>query len=255
MGVERQMTNEQMTDKRMLAPTLIVDADDTLWENEAYYQQCITDFGELMATLGFDQEEAERTVDEVERERVPLTGYGPLQFAENMIIAYERLCERYGQSVLDAVSDRVREIAQLVMAPPIVLLDGVEETLARLNGRFRLLLLTKGDQEVQVGKLVRSGLGRFFDGVHVVPEKDAGVFRDLIARYGLEPERTWMIGNSPRSDINPALEAGLGAIHVPHSSTWVFEQAEIAAHERVVVLDSFGELIALFSETERRQES
>ena len=76
-----------------MKPTLIVDADDTLWENEAYYQQCITEFGELMATLDFCQEEAERAVDEIERERVPLTGYGPLQFAENMVIAYERLCE------------------------------------------------------------------------------------------------------------------------------------------------------------------
>ena len=238
-----------------MIPTLIVDADDTLWETEAYYEQCIAEFGELMATMGLDREEAGRTVDEVERERVPLTGYGPLQFAENMVIAYERLCEQYGQSVLDAASDRVREIAQLVMAPPVVLLDGVEETLARLNGRFRLLLLTKGDQGVQVGKLVRSSLGRFFDGVHVVPEKDAQVFRELVDRYGLEPERTWMVGNSPRSDINPALEAGLGAIHIPHSCTWTLEQAEIAAPERVVVLDSFGELVALFSETERRQES
>lgn len=238
-----------------MKPTLIVDADDTLWETEVYYQQCIAEFGELMATLDFCQEEAERAVDEVERERVPLTGYGPLQFAENMVIAYECLCERHGQSVLDAASDRVREIAQLVMSPPVLLLDGVEETLARLNGRFRLLLLTKGDQEVQVGKLVRSSLGRFFDGVHVVPEKDAGVFRELVDRYGLEPERTWMIGNSPRSDINPALEAGLGAIHIPHSLTWTLDRAEIAPSERVVVLDSFGELIALFSETERRQES
>jgi len=236
------MTNE--TTK----PTLIIDADDTLWENEAYYQQCSSDFGELMATLDLDQEEAGHTVDEVERERVPLTGYGPRQFAENMVIAYDRLCERYGQPILDEVSDEVREIGQLVMEPPIVLLDGVEETLAwlDLNGRFRLILLTKGDQDVQEGKLARSGLGRFFDAVHVVPEKDAGVFHELIAVYGLEARRTWMVGNSPRSDINPALEAGLGAVHVPHSRTWVLEQEEIAASERVVVLDSFGELAALF---------
>ena len=238
-----------------MMPTLILDADDTLWENEAYYQQCIAEFGELMATLGFDREEAERMVDEVERERVPLTGYGPLQFAENMVIAYERLCERYGRSSAAGVSDEVREIGQLVMAPPIVLLDGVEETLAwlDLNGRFRLLLLTKGDQEVQEDKLARSGLGRFFDAVHVVPEKDVGVFCDLVARYGLEPELTWMVGNSPRSDINPALEAGIGAIHIPHSRTWVFEQEEIVAPERVAVLSSFGELVGLFPDLEGSQ--
>ncbi len=235
------MTNETMK------PTLIIDADDTLWENEAYYQQCFSDFGELMATLSFDQKEAERTVDEVERERVPLTGYGPRQFAENMVIAYERLCERHGQPALNEVADGVRKIGQLVMGPPIVLLDGVEETLDWLNldGRFRLILLTKGDQDVQEGKLARSGLGRFFDAVHVVPEKDAGVFRELVAVYGLEAEYTWMVGNSPRSDINPALEAGLGAVHIPHSRTWVLEQEDIAASERIVVLDSFGELKTL----------
>ena len=153
------MNNESMR------ATLIVDADDTLWENEAYYQQCIVEFGELMATLGFDREVAERTVDEVERERVPLTGYGPHQFVENMGIAYEWLCERYGRPVADEASDGVQEIGQLVMAPPIVLLDGVEETLAQLNrnGRFRLILLTKGDREVQEDKLARSGLGHFFE--------------------------------------------------------------------------------------------
>ncbi len=238
------MTNETMR------PTLIVDADDTLWENEAYYEQCIAEFGQLMATLGLDREEAERTVDEVERERVPLTGYGPLQFTENMVIAYERLCGRYGRPVLDEVSERVVEIGQLVIAPPILLLDGVEETLAWLNGRFRLVLLTKGDQEVQEDKLARSGLGRFFDAVHVVPEKDAEVFRELIVGYGLEPERTWMVGNSPRSDINPALEAGVGAIHVPHSSTWVWEREEIIEPERVAVLGSFGELVGLLPDLE-----
>ncbi|MBU0702463.1 MAG: HAD hydrolase-like protein, partial [Chloroflexi bacterium] len=121
-----------------------------------------------------------------------------------------------------------------------------------LNGRFRLLLLTKGDQEVQEDKLTRSGLGHFFDGVHVVPEKDAQVLRELVDRYGLEPELTWMVGNSPRSDINPALEAGIGAIHVPHSSTWVWEREEIVDPERVVVLNSFGELAVLFLEIEGR---
>ncbi len=229
-----------------MKPTLIIDADDTLWENEAYYQQCITEFGELMATLGLDREEAKQTVDEVERERVPLTGYGPVQFTENMGIAYQRLCERHGLSVSDEIADRVREIGQLVMVFPIKLLDGVKETLAHLNGHYRLLLLTKGDQQVQEDKLSRSGLGHFFDGVHVVPEKDAQVFHELVTEYGLELERTWMIGNSPRSDINPALEAGIGAVHIPHSTTWVLERQEIVTSERVAVLDNFGELVSLF---------
>lgn len=228
-----------------MKPTLIIDADDTLWEAEIYYEQCIAAFGELMAELGFDREEAERTVDEVERERVPLVGYGPQEFSHNMAIAYQRLCHRYGKLVADEVSGAVRELGGLVLDPPMVLLDGVEEALPLLGERYRMILLTKGDREVQEGKLARSGLARFFEGVHVVPEKDAQVLRSLMVSYDLQPGQTWMVGNSPRSDINPALEAGIGAVHIPHSNTWTFEEVEIADPERVTVLGSFGELVGL----------
>jgi putative hydrolase of the HAD superfamily len=232
-----------------MRPTLIIDADDTLWETEIYYEQCISDFGGMMATMGFDRQEAERTVDEVERKRVPLVGYGPHEFSRNLVITYERLCQRYGRSVKGDVSSAVWEMGQVVLEPPIEFLDGVTEALPWLSGRFRLILLTKGDQDVQVGKLERSGLAHYFEGVHVVQEKDAEVLRGLMADYGLQPEMTWMVGNSPRSDINPALEAGIGAVHIPHSNTWSFEHQEIADPDRVVVLKNFGELQTLFSET------
>jgi putative hydrolase of the HAD superfamily len=231
-----------------MKPTLIIDADDTLWETEIYYEQCIVDFGALMAEMGFDREEAERTVDEVERERVPLVGYGPHEFSRNLVLAYERLCELHGRSVTEDVSSAVWEMGQVVLEPPVVLLKGVAETLPRLSERFRLILLTKGDQEVQVGKLERSGLVYHFEGVHVVQEKDAEVLRGLMADYGLQPELTWMVGNSPRSDINPALEVGIGAVHIPHTNTWSFEDTKIVDPEQVAVLDSFGDLIVLFSD-------
>ena len=234
-----------------MKPTLIIDADDTLWENEVYYEQCTAAFAELMVAQGFTREEAERTLDAVERERVPLVGYAPQEFARNLVITYQRLCERYDQQpVADEVSDMVWEIGQEVMEPPIVLLDGVAETLARLSGHCHLLLLTKGDREVQESKLARSGLGHLFDGVRIVPEKDAGVIRDLLVRYRLRPERTWMVGNSPRSDVNPALEARIGAVYVPHPNTWDLEQEEIADPERVIVISRFAELAALFLDAE-----
>ncbi len=235
------MTNEQRT--------LIIDADDTLWETEIYYEQCTAAFAELMVAQGFEQEEAERTVEAVERERVALVGYAPQEFVRNLVIVYRRLCKRYDQPVRDEVSDAVWEIGQAVMEHPIVLLDGVAETLARLSGRCRLFLLTKGDREVQESKLAQSGLSHLFDGVHVVPEKDADVMRRLVARYGLRPEETWMVGNSPRSDINPALKVGIGAVYVPHPNTWDLEQEEIAEPERVIVLNHFGELATLFPDT------
>jgi len=235
-----------------LKPTLIVDADDTLWENNIYYERAIAAFAELMETQGFGREEAESMVDVVERERIPLVGYAPEEFARSLDIAYRRLCEEYARPVEKEVSEAVREIGRAVIEYPIMLLEGVMETLTQLHGRCRLLLLTKGDREVQEDKLARSGLARFFEGVHVVSEKDADVIRDLLARYELRPEETWMVGNSPRSDINPALEAGIGAVYVPHPNTWTLEVEDIAEPGNVAVLSRFGELVTLFNECGER---
>jgi len=236
-------------------PTLIIDADDTLWENNIYYEQCTAAFAELMVAQGFGRDEAGCTVDAVERERIPQVGYSPVEFARSLVIAYHRLCERYDRPVEDAVSDAVWEIGRAVLEYPIVLLDGVSETLARLSSHCRLLLLTKGDQEAQESKVIRSGLGHHFEAVHVVPEKDAQVIQDLVEHYRLRLDKTWMVGNSPRSDINPALEAGIGAVYVPHSNTWTLEREAIADPERVMVLKRFEELVTLFLNAERRQGS
>jgi putative hydrolase of the HAD superfamily len=230
--------------------TLLIDADDTLWENNIFYEQCLADFGALMAEHGFDRSEAERTADVVERERIPLVGYAVEEFARSLVIAYQQLCERYDRAFRDDVGAVAMEIGMGPAQYPIVLLEGVEETLEQLSGQFRLLLLTKGDPLVQEDKLARSGLGRFFHHVHVVPEKDADVFRSLIVEHNLHPEHTWMVGNSPRSDINPAVEAGMGAVYVPHPNTWTLEVEEVADSERVTVLRSFGELAAFFSDCE-----
>jgi putative hydrolase of the HAD superfamily len=233
-----------------MKPTLILDADDTLWESEVYYQQAVTAFADLMAAQGFDRQEAQRTADAVEHERVPQVGYGPVQFACSLVMAYERLCERSGRPVDPRVSQAVREIGQRVLEPPIVLLEGVAEALAQLGRRCRLLLLTKGDRQVQQSKLARSGLEQFFEGVYIVPEKDAQALKRLIAEHRLDPAQVWMVGNSPRSDINPALQAGIGAIYIPHSRTWAFEQQAVADQARVITLSSFWELVRLFSDTE-----
>jgi epoxide hydrolase-like predicted phosphatase len=134
----------------------------------------------------------------------------------------------------------------------MVLLDGVTRVLPRLGQHFQLILLTKGDHEVQKSKLERSGLATYFAGVHIVPEKDAEVLRGLMDEYSLHPARTWMVGNSPRSDINPALEVGIGAVHIPHTLTWTLEDEAITDLKRVVALDSFEELEDLFFETNDR---
>ena len=131
IGLNSSVSGEM---KRQMKTTLIIDADDTLWENNIYYEQCTAAFVELMATQGFEHEEAERTADAVERERVPLVGYAPEEFARSLVVAYQRLCASHDRPAEDQITDAVWKIGQAVVGYPIVLLEGVEETLARLSG-------------------------------------------------------------------------------------------------------------------------
>jgi putative hydrolase of the HAD superfamily len=222
--------------------TLILDADDTLWENNIYYEEVRQAFADRMAEEGFDRAAALDALDTTEHERVPQVGYAPCEFVRSVVIAYRRLCASRGEAPDEDVAKEVRSIAHHVIDHPIILLDGVAETLQRLDGRHRLILLTKGDLYVQQDKVDRSGLGAHFEAVHVVPEKGAHVLRDLLTRHDLDPRRTWMVGNSPRSDINPALEAGIGAVYIPHPVPWDFEDVSLVDPERVVTLERFGDL-------------
>lgn len=235
---------------RMGRPTLILDADDTLWETNVFYEEAIDAFVERMEREGFDPAEAREVFHQVEHERVPVAGYAPWEFARSMAIAYRKLCESCGRAPSPEVEAEAEAIGRRVIDYPIHLLDGVAETLPKLHRRCRLLVLTKGDPQVQRDKVRRSGLASYFDAVHVVPEKGADVLRDLLRRYDLDPGRTWVVGDSPRSDINPALEVGVGAIHIPYRRPWTFEAVPIADPDRVVTLRSFAELLHLFGDSE-----
>jgi putative hydrolase of the HAD superfamily len=222
--------------------TLILDADDTLWENNIYYEEVRQAFADRMFAEGFDRAAALDALDSTEHERVPRVGYAPREFVRSVVIAYQRLCALRGKEPDDRIAEEVRTLAHRVVDPPLVLLDGVAETLEDLADRYRLILLTKGDGRVQQDKVDRSGLGAHFEAVHVVPEKGAHVLRDLLTRYELSLSQTWMVGNSPRSDINPALEVGIGAIYIPHPVPWDFEDVPLADPGRVVTLERFSDL-------------
>jgi putative hydrolase of the HAD superfamily len=234
-------------------PTLILDADDTLWENNVFYEEATDAFVERMAREGFDPVEARETFDRVERERVPLVGYAVQEFARSMAVAYQRLCVRHGREFRPEIGAEVEAIGRRVLDYPIIFLDGVAETLSHLRRRCRLILLTKGDPQVQRGKVDRSGLAPYFEAVHVVPEKGPEVLRHLIARHGLDPRRTWMVGNSPRSDVNPALAVGIGAVYIPYAVPWAYEEAPITDPDRVITLQCFSELLDLFPEPEEAE--
>jgi putative hydrolase of the HAD superfamily len=135
------------------------------------------------------------------------------------------------------------ELANNIMSQPIELIEGVQETLEYLSLRHDLTLFTKGHPEEQKLKVDRSQLGIYFGHSAIVREKDAPTYEALVVERQLDPSRTWMVGNSPKSDINPALEAGLNAVFVPHDRTWHLERTDLRSGPgRVIKVNSFAEL-------------
>jgi putative hydrolase of the HAD superfamily len=226
--------------------TLLIDADDTLWENNVYFERAIAAFIDFLDHRSHSPAEVRQTLNEVERETILAHGYGLSSFTRSLVTCYERL------SAVPITEDQVRRVisfAQSVGSQEIELLSGVTETLAELSARHSLILMTKGNHSEQAGKLARSGLALHFSEVEIVPEKDPDAYRAVVARHGLAPASTWMIGNSPKSDINPALAAGLNAVFLFHKDTWVLEHAEInmaPQGQRLFELDSFAKLCGIF---------
>jgi putative hydrolase of the HAD superfamily len=223
-----------------IASVLIIDGDDTLWENNVYFEQAIEDFIDFLAHSRLSREQVRGTLDEVERLNSRVHGYGSAAFARNLRETYERLAER---RVEPEALDHVMSLARRITSVDLELLPGVEETVDYLKGRYRLLLFTKGAAEEQRLKVQRSGLASRFDQVVVAMEKDAAAYASLIEEHGIDAHEAWMVGNSPRSDINPALKAGLGAVYIPHPHTWRLEHAEVdPGNGRLLVLQSFSQL-------------
>jgi len=140
--------------------------------------------------------------------------------------------------------EQVRRFGEQIRSQPLQLINGVRETLEYLAPRHDLMLLTKGDSEEQQLKVERSGIEEFFRHVVIVPEKDVATYHRIVSELEIDPQLTWMIGNSPRSDINPALAAGLKAVYIPHPDTWHLEHEEVqeAAEGSLLTLSAFAEL-------------
>jgi putative hydrolase of the HAD superfamily len=197
--------------------TLLIDADDTLWENNIYFLEVTERFLEAVSAFQVDLDEARQLLIETERRNIPVHGYGSRAFAISLVEAYQSLV-----GLPDAeVERRLRDLAHGIFErDKPELRPDVEGTLQELSLHHRLILVTKGDPDEQQRKVERSGLARYFEAVVVVPEKTPEVYLRIVGEFEANPATTWMIGNSPRSDINPALEAGLNAILVPHPWSW-----------------------------------
>ena len=226
--------------------TLIFDGDDTLWENNVHFERAIDDFIAWLDSGTLSAAEVRAVLDEIERANVGVHGYGSAAFGHSLRECASQLRE---QDLDETELSTVLAFAERILRQPMELIAGVEATLADLSSRHDLALLTKGQEEEQRLKIDLSGLAARFTHRFVVPEKDTAVYRTVLVELGSAPASTWMIGNAPKSDINPALAVGLNAVFIPHDQTWSLEHqelAEIPAGQRRLTLDRFADLTRHF---------
>ena len=223
--------------------TLLIDADDTLWENNIYFEEAIANFMRLLDHKEMSHQEVRQFLNQVERETILERGYGSHSFAHSLVTTFERLAQ---QPVTPELHEFVWGFAHRVSTSDLKLIAGVPETLDHLSRRrHHLILMTKGNLTEQAGKVERSGLKEYFAAVEIVAEKNPETYHQVVSKYSLESATTWMVGNSPRSDINPALAAGINAVFVPHDNTWVLEHETVNAvpdGQRLLQVGKFAEL-------------
>ena len=230
----RPMDRFTTQDSRML---LMFDADDTLWENNIYFEQAFDDFVAFLNHEHLTAAEIQDLMLEIERSNVQSHGYGARSYANSLRQAFKHICD-VNDDDPDLVD--VEQLALRILTQEFELLPNVEETLRSLRSQHQTVMVTKGHHDEQSAKVARSGIADLFDDVVIVPEKSPATYEAVVTTHGHPPSSSWMIGNSPRSDINPALLAGMNAVFIPHPHTWQLEIEDV-----VVPLDAPGTLLEL----------
>jgi putative hydrolase of the HAD superfamily len=223
----------------MTITTIALDADDTLWHNESIFHLTQDNYVNLLKDYGEPDHMRARLL-EVEIKNLKLYGYGVKSFTLSMI---ETAIDLTRGAVPARTIAEILNLGRAMLEHPVEPLPGVAETLEALKDGYKLVMVTKGDLMNQEQKLARSGLGDYFQAIEIVSEKDANTYRRIVARQGVPPEATVMIGNSMKSDVLPALEAGLWGIHIPYHITWAHENAEPPSDSpRFAKLETIGDV-------------
>lgn len=208
--------------------TLLIDADDTLWANNIYFERAIASFIAYLDQGRHTPSEIRAVLNRCEHATIAAHGYGMASFERSLIHCFTELSD---DNPTEAQRQHIAGFVRSIADQKIEFLHGVAETLPALARRHRLILVTKGNRIEQQRKIDRSGVHLHFTAIEIPPEKHPDAYRDIVIRHDLTPETTWMIGNSPRSDINPALAAGLNAVYLHHPDTWVLEREELTKPE------------------------
>ncbi|WP_428981719.1 HAD family hydrolase [Lutimonas zeaxanthinifaciens] len=199
------------------------DADDTLWINEPYFREAEEKFSNLLEDF-LPHHSVQKELFKTEMDNLDLYGYGVKSFILSMIETIGRITNNNADIKL---VNKAVDLGRELLKKPVILLDGVEDVLKKLNGSYRLVMATKGDLLDQERKLIKSGLEKHFHHIEIMSDKKPSDFAKLLKHLDCRPEDFLMIGNSVKSDIMPVLELGGYAIHVPYHTTWAYEKVDI----------------------------
>lgn len=199
--------------------TIGFDADDTLWVNETYFRDTEEKFAALLE--GYEtKNKIDQELFKIEMANLDIYGYGIKGFMLSMI---ESALDLSNNKVSQETIVEILNLGKKMISHPVELLDGVEEVLSKLVGKYRLIVLTKGDLLDQERKLEKSGLSKYFHHVEVLSDKKESNYKNLLEHLNIDVSEFLMIGNSLKSDILPILNIGAQAVHVPFHTTWAHE--------------------------------
>ena len=224
----------------MSIKVIAFDADDTLWDNEAYFQEAEHKFCELMEDY-LPQHTVSRELLQTEIKNISLYGYGIKAFILSMIETAIRITDK---TISVTVIEKIIGFGQELLEKPVHLIVGVEDVLSALKGRYRLVMATKGDLLDQERKLKKSGLASYFHHIEIMSEKKEEDYQKLIKHLDIKPSEFLMIGNSLKSDVLPVLNIGGHGFHVPYHTTWAHEKLDIKLeHQNFRQLNAIKDLL------------
>lgn len=218
---------------------IFFDADDTLWENEQYFRAAEAKFIELLADYT-TPEGVQDMLWRKQEDNIPLFGYGSKTYMIGMTDAALELC---GGSLTEEIYYGIKNIITELAFHELQIIEGVKETLEALQGKYELIVATKGDLPEQMAKFRKSGLAHYFHHCEVMENKDEKNWLEVAAKHNLHPEEILMIGNSVKSDIAPVVNIGGRAIHVPHEVVWVHEMMDMPQSDRIIEVKKITEIL------------
>lgn len=217
---------------------VVFDGDDTLWRTQELYDAVKSAFADLVADAD-SVRHVLALLSRIDQEAVALRGFTVERFVNSMLETYRSLARQRGHEATQMVEQKIRALAEPLLGHYELYPDAIQ-ALRQLSERFELVLATKGERGLQEQKVRQLGIDRYFSSLYFIERKTSDEYRHIIQTHGVKAEMAWAIGNSVRSDVNPATEIGMRAIWIRRAASWAYEEAHLE-DEAVAIVDSLRE--------------